>query len=138
MAQVTSIFFSTVLLSYIQTFVLYCSYCPDILLFPQPLSDGSFSSFRSQLKCLLFRETFPQQLCLKWSLLITLSFINFGLLFTVLLHSTMVLNMFTCLPSVSSTRVLQKSRGLLSGLLKTKSPVITTLPGTQRFCISQD
>lgn len=112
-AQVTLVFFTIFLLSYLQIFAFYCSHCLDFLLFPQPINDGSFASFTSQLKCLPFRKTFPDHLCLKWSLLITLYFINLGLSFTVL-HSTRVFNLFTCLPCVSSTRVLQESRGLLS------------------------
>lgn len=64
-AQATLAFLSILLLSCLHTSAFYCSHCLDFWLFPQPLKDGSFSSFRSQLKRLPLKK--PSQISFVWS-----------------------------------------------------------------------
>ena len=95
---------------------------PRLIAFPSAPSGGSFSSFRSRLSYLLFREIFSDP---KWSLI---TLYHPGVSFIVVLHISIVFNSFTCL--LSPLPELQESRGLLPGLITTKLPVITTTPGT--------
>lgn len=74
---------------------------------------GSFSSFRSRLRYLLFREIFSDP---KWSLI---TLYHPGVSFIVVLHTRLIRSRVYCLPLPE----LQESRGLLPGLITTKLPV---------------